>query len=397
MGVTMMPFQPQVRVGIVDGGSFGLRLEGVYDVDASEDSVCYCPTSNDCYAEVSGIKIGKDFHWQREMTQRFHGRIMIKRVNDEKSILINMLSAEEYLESVISSEMNPNAHPEFLKVHAIISRSWLLKMLRMPRIKRSQDFTSRNGEIISWTDVEAHSDYDVCADDHCQRYQGITRVNDAAIRAVRQTSGIILADDNDNIVDARFSKCCGGRSELFSSAWQNVDFDYLQPIDETYCDPAQMTHDEKEKIIHTILNDFDAETDDFFAWTTEVSASDVKRNLMTKFNVAIGDVINLKASKRGPSGRIVELLVEGSNGNIVIGKELNIRRLLSDSHLYSSAFEAEKIINDKGEIVFRLVGRGWGHGVGLCQIGAAIMAERGYSYIDILKHYYNGVKLEKIY
>jgi SpoIID/LytB domain protein len=158
-----------------------------------------------------------------------------------------------------------------------------------------------------------------------------------------------------------------------------------------------MTHDEKEKIIHTILNDFDAETDDFFAWTNEVSASDVKRNLMTKFNVAIGDVINLKASKRGPSGRIVKLLVEGSNGNIVIGKELNIRRLLSDSHLYSSAFEAEKIINDKGEIIFRLVGRGWGHGVGLCQIGAAIMAERGYSYIDILKHYYKGVKLEKIY
>lgn len=397
MGVTMMPFQPLVRVGIVDGGSFGLHLEGIYDVDASEDSVCYCPTSNECYAEVSGIRIGKNFHWQREMTQRFHGRIMIKRINDEKTILINMLPAEEYLESVISSEMNPNAHPEFLKVHAIISRSWLLKMLRMPRINCSHDFTFQNGEIISWTDVEAHRDYDVCADDHCQRYQGITRVNDAAIRAVRQTSGIILADDNDDIVDARFSKCCGGRSELFSTAWQDVDFDYLRPIDETYCDPAQMTPDEKDKIIHTILNDFDAETDDFFSWTTEVYASDVKRNLMTKFNVSIGDIININALKRGPSGRIIELVVEGSNGNIVIGKELNIRRLLSDSHLYSSAFDAEKIINDNGEIIFRLVGRGWGHGVGLCQIGAAIMAERGYSYIDILKHYYKGIKLEKIY
>lgn len=397
MGVTMMPFQPLVRVGIVDGGSFGLHLEGIYDVDASEDSVCYCPTSNECYAEVSGIRIGKNFHWQREMTQRFHGRIMIKRINDEKTILINMLPAEEYLESVISSEMNPNAHPEFLKVHAIISRSWLLKMLRMPRINCSHDFTFQNGEIISWTDVEAHRDYDVCADDHCQRYQGITRVNDAAIRAVRQTSGIILADDNDDIVDARFSKCCGGRSELFSTAWQDVDFDYLRPIDETYCDPAQMTPDEKDKIIHTILNDFDAETDDFFSWTTEVYASDVKRNLMTKFNVSIGDIININALKRGSSGRIVELVVEGSNGNIVIGKELNIRRLLSDSHLYSSAFDAEKIINDNGEIIFRLVGRGWGHGVGLCQIGAAIMAERGYSYIDILKHYYKGIKLEKIY
>lgn len=392
-----MTFQPLVRIGIADGSSFGLRLDGVYDVDASEEMICYIPTSQECYAEVSGIKIGNGFHWQREMIQKFRGRIIIKRVDNDKSILINMLPAEEYLESVISSEMNPNAHPEFLKVHAIISRTWLLNMLKKPRVKRLQNDTLLNGKIISWTDVESHSDYDVCADDHCQRYQGITRINDAAINAVRHTAGLIMVDQNGDIADARFSKCCGGRSELFSSAWQNVDYNYLQPISETYCDPSQMTIEEKSKIINTILNDFDAETNDFFTWNRIITASEIKCNLLKKFAISIGEVTDIRAHRRGPSGRIIELEVEGSNDNIVIGKELSIRRLLSDTHLYSSAFDIEKIINDEKEIIFRLNGRGWGHGVGLCQIGAAIMAERGYSYTDILKHYYNGVKLEKIY
>ena len=401
--------QPSIRVGLVDNGAFGLRLEGDYDIDCSESQICYTPWDDSCYAEVSGIKIGRDFHWQRDMVLRFKGRMMLQKRDDGSSSLINILPVEEYLRSVISSEMNPNAHPEFLKAHAIISRSWLLRMISTPRCRSSVDAEScghvkikekSDNETlirhISWTDVEAHKHYDVCCDDHCQRYQGITHINQEASDAVAQTHGLVMVDEDGQVADARFYKCCGGTTERFSSAWQDKDFHYLQSVVDPYCDPSQMTEQERQKILTTILKDYDAETTDFFTWIAKVTASQVAERLKSKFNLSVGGVVDIKPLKIGDSGRIVELIVEGADSSVVIGKELAIRKLLSDSHLYSSAFTIDRQLVEK-EIVFTLKGKGWGHGVGLCQIGAAIMAERGYSCEQILRHYYPGIKLEKRY
>lgn len=396
MNVKELKFEPLVKVGLSESGSFGLKLVGQYDIDSLEDSIHYIPTSNDSYAEVSGMNIGKEFHWQRAQVQHFKGSLLLRRLQNGQSILINLLPAELYLESVISSEMNPNSNIEFLKAHAIISRSWLMKMLDLKRDRLNRRNNTKNGRYISWTDIESHLYYDVCADDHCQRYQGISRVNEVARKAVSETRGIVMLDKDEKIVDARFSKCCGGKTELFSSVWQDMDYDYLQSLEDDFCNPYLMSIDEKQKLNNTILNDYDSETKDFFEWEVVVSSSQIRENLNEKFNINIGDILDIIPCKIGDSGRIVELLIEGSFNRIYIGKELMIRKLLSDTHLYSSAFEITKRVVHN-EILFLLKGHGWGHGVGLCQIGAAIMAERGYKYKDILDYYYKNIKLQKLY
>lgn len=385
-------FQPMVRVGLVEEGGFGLRLEGRYDINAGDDFVSYVPMSEDSYVVVDNVEIGKGFHWNRKQQQMFKGILMIRKPDEGKSMLINVLPVEKYLLSVISSEMNPESHIEFLKAHAVISRSWVMRMLSKKNKSFTDDRCSENSRVIDWTDNEKHILFDVCADDHCQRYQGIGFVNENAEKAVVETCGLVLTDAYGEICDTRFSKCCGGKTELFSSCWQPINFHYLQPVDDCFCNPSLFSDTEKLKIKTSILKGYDSETADFYRWTVDIKKEKIAENLKKYFGKSVGLVCDLQIVKRGSSGRIVELNVIGTERNIIVGKELAIRKLLSDTHLYSSDFEIEN-----HDSYFRLTGKGWGHGVGLCQIGAAIMAERGYTCEEILQYYYKGSKLTKLY
>lgn len=388
------PFEPMLRVGIVEGGGFGIRLEGKYAVSADDNVIHYQPISEDSVAEISGVEIGKEFHWNRREKQRFKGTIIVRN-DGTKSSLVNVVKLEIYLRSVISSEMNPQSHIEFLKAHTIISRSWVLRMMQRHQQFRTESsenvlHQSDCGRYISWTDVGKHSDYDVCADDHCQRYQGEGKVNEAAREAVISTRGMVLLDSNEDIVDARFSKCCGGQTEEFSACWGDSDYAYLQSVADPYCHPSR-----SKAVKHLILNDYDRPTDDYYEWRSLVSSAKISENLYRNYGLTM-QVEGLYPLKRGKSGRIVELEIFGSGQKVIIGKELAIRRLLSDSHLYSSAFDIIEQTTDAGKM-FELQGKGWGHGVGLCQIGAAVMAAEGYTYEEILRYYYKNTKIEKLY
>lgn len=342
------------------------------------------------------VTIGKGFHWERQEVQTFRG--ILRLVRDGKGICaVNILPVEDYLASVISSEMSSTASLEFLKAHAVISRSWLLAQIRKREEQQRVSCVSsdvlteyrRPGLLVKWYNHDDHVLFDVCADDHCQRYQGITKVrNPQAYEAVSQTRGMVLLHDG-RICDARFSKCCGGRLELFSSCWEDEDKAYLvskpdilydvraREVNEAFCntsDPA---------ILSQVLNNFDRETTDFYRWTVRYTREELSRLVAEKSGIDFGQILSLKPVKRGPSGRIVLLEIVGSKQTLVVGKELEIRKWLSPSHLYSSAFEVEETPTS-----FVLHGKGWGHGVGLCQIGAAVMGVLGYGYEEILGHYY---------
>ncbi len=308
------------------------------------------------------VKIGIDFHWERLEEQTFAGQLHIER--DESGYwAVNELPLEQYLESVVSSEMRAEASLEFLKAHAVIARSWALAA------------------------PKGHTLFDVCADDHCQRYQGISRItNENARRAVRETFGQVLTYGGE-ICDARYSKCCGGRTEVFETCWEDVHVPYLESVECPYCH----THD--DAILRQVLNDYDQETHDFYEWNVTYSQEELTDLVHSRLSKDIGAVTDLIPLQRGPSGRIFELEIVGTSGSITVGKELAIRRALSPTHLYSSALDVEKP-DDK---TFLLHGRGWGHGVGLCQIGAAVMGEQGFDYEHILKHYYKGIEIKQIY
>ena len=390
--IDLFTFQPSVRVGIVEDAGFGLHLQGNYDITSDENSITYMPADDDCRVIVDNVKIGINFHWSRKQRQSFRGIMMIRNEENAKSSLINIIPVEEYLKSVVSSEMNPNAHIEFLKAHAVISRSWVMRMIMRKNRNLIDDRCISSSKIIDWTDNLLHTTFDVCADDHCQRYQGDGFVNDNARKAVEETYGEVLTDDADNICDARFSKCCGGKTEQFKACWQPEDFSYLQSFIDPFCNPIEYTEDEKKKLRESILKNYDSETTDFYEWQYNVSAQKIKNNLYKYYQIDVGEIQELLPLERGDSGRIVALEIKGKEKSVVVGKELTIRKLLNDSHLLSSNFIVEKK-NDE----FILYGKGWGHGVGLCQIGAAIMAERGYSYKEILQFYYKNSKLTKLY
>lgn len=385
--------EPTVNIGLVDGEDYKLSLIGEYTTINKKGYTEYIPNNDNCYAIVDGIKIGKSFHWEKNDIQHFNG--IIREVHGIG--LINIIPAETYLKSVISSEMNPKSHIEFLKAHAIISRSWLIRQLQTNRNcdTHTPSINKIDNEIMKWTDVATHNNYDVCADDHCQRYQGMNRINHKAIEAVEATSGVVLLDSDQNIADARFSKCCGGMTEKFSSCWQDIDHPYLNPTEDRYCNPKQMSDRERRHISESILTDFDASTTDYHSWHHTITADKIAHNLRTKFGRDIGKILDMTPIKVGLSGRIFKLQLIGQNGSITIGKELSIRHLLSDSCLYSSAFTIEK--DSTNPEIFHLSGKGWGHGVGLCQIGAAIMAERGHNHQEILNFYYKGTSINKIY
>lgn len=412
--------QRRLEVGIMSGSEIEFEIisdgAGRQKVEYSQGRISYngalydelvfeAQTEATMFAEPSfilyGVTIGVDFHWERKVTQKFAGTLKFI-VDGGKVTAVNIVGVEDYLLSVISSEMKASAGLEFLKAHAVISRSWV-----MVQVEHRQSHVSRTPEpscpvsepvegaeeYIKWFDHDDHTLFDVCADDHCQRYQGLTMaVGDTVRKAVDQTWGLVLTSEG-KICDARFSKCCGGRMELFSTCWEDKDYPYLQPLPDTadcveggdvFCDTKD------EKILSQVLNDYDLETKDFYRWRTEYSRAEVSDLVRRRSGMDFGTIRDLVPVERGPSGRLKRLKVVGDKKTMIIGKELIIRRWLSDSHLKSSAFE----VHWDGDHL-TLDGSGWGHGVGLCQIGAAVMAAKGYSFDRILLHYYPGSTLER--
>ena len=403
--------EPSVKVGIVSAQKIHFSLNGAYvakgeviqgdqTVEFSEGgilwngnqyrSLTFTPQSAQSSFSLYDVTIGVNFHWERKETQVFLGTLRLV-VESDKITAINELPVESYLASVISSEMKATAGLELLKAHAVISRSWLLAQMKRREENKEQkngffSFIKKDDELIRWYDREDHTIFDVCADDHCQRYQGITKQTSKAVeQALKATRGQILCN-GDDICDARFSKCCGGVTEEFQYCWEDTPKPYLVSVEDPFCN----THD--KAVLSQVLNDYDLETNDFYRWTVEYSVDELSQLVNEKLKDDFGTITDLIPLERGKSGRIWKLKIVGTKKTFTIGKELEIRRALSESHLYSSAFDVEK--TDKG---FRLHGKGWGHGVGLCQIGAAVMGQQGYRYDEILLHYYRNAEIKKIY
>jgi SpoIID/LytB domain protein len=370
---------------------------------------------------IKDVVIGKNFHWEKKNNQRFRGSIKLI-IEDGKISVINILYVEDYLVSVISSEMSSNSSIEMLKAHAIISRSWLIAQLDKRLEARTiieYQYKQKENELIKWYDREDHENFDLCADDHCQRYQGILRiVNDAALHAIDKTRGIVLMF-NDKVCDTRYSKCCGGISESYENVWEPVvhpylssiiDYKYVADDFDTELDkeenaikwiknkPLAFCNTTNKKVLSQVLVDFDQTTTDFYRWKVEFTQEEIASLIKEKLGFDFGNILDLVPVERGNSGRIIKLKIIGDNKTLTIGKELEIRRVLSKSHLYSSAFLVKKEdVKDSIPGKFILQGAGWGHGVGLCQIGAAVMGDMGYKFDEILSHYFKDANLKKIY
>ncbi|MBP7506301.1 MAG: SpoIID/LytB domain-containing protein [Prolixibacteraceae bacterium] len=377
----------------------------------SAASINLTPVNDETTFTINKVLIGIGFHWENTETQEFEGGIILIPEEDKVRIL-NTITLEKYLKSVISSEMSAMNDINLLTAHAIISSSWLLSQISGKKTKKKiesgfAESDQFNGvtAIIKWYDREDHENFDVCADDHCQRYQGISRVISAnAIQAINNTRGIVLTYNND-ICDARFSKCCGGITEDFENVWQAVKIPYLvsgkdfipenekENTDHAFCDTTD------NEVLSQILVDFDLKTTNFYQWNTEYSQEEISSIIKKKSGIDFGDIIDFEPLKRGKSGRIIKLKIIGSKKTVIVGKELEIRKWLSENHLYSSALEIKKEFKSGSEVPvkFYFEGKGWGHGVGMCQIGAAMMSKKGYNYEQILRHYYKGTKLSKIY
>ena len=403
--------EPTVTVGIVSGEKIHFSLNTAYTakgetivghqvVEFSEGGILwngnqyreltFTPQTPQSSFSLYDVTIGVNFHWERKETQVFLGTLRLV-VESDKIVAINELPVESYLASVISSEMKATAGLELLKAHAVISRSWLLaQMQRRVESGEKRDgffsFIKKDDELIRWYDREDHTIFDVCADDHCQRYQGITKQTSKNVeQALKATRGQILCYE-DEICDARFSKCCGGVTEEYQYCWEDTPKPYLVSVEDPFCN----TND--KEILSQVLNDYDQETNDFYRWTVEYTADELSQLINEKLKDDFGTITDLIPLERGKSGRIWKLKIVGTKKTFTIGKELEIRRALSESHLYSSDFDVEK--TEKG---FRLNGKGWGHGVGLCQIGAAVMGQQGYTYDQILLHYYRNAEIKRIY
>jgi len=418
--------QPVVKVGIVSGQKIhfalngahaakGETIEGDQVVEFSEGGILwrgsqyreltFTPQDDDASFSLFDVTIGVNFHWERKETQVFLGTLRLV-VESDKITAINELPVEQYLASVISSEMKATAGLELLKAHAVISRSWLLAQIRRREDNKEKrdgffSFQKKDDELIRWYDREDHTIFDVCADDHCQRYQGITKQTSKNVElALKATRGQILcfplpegSADSYEICDTRFSKCCGGHTEEFQYCWEDTPKPYLVSVEDPFCNTSD------KAVLSQVLNDYDQETNDFYRWTVEYTADELSELVNDNLKDDFGLITDLIPLERGKSGRIWKLKIVGTKKTFTIGKELEIRRTLSRTHLYSSAFDVEKIFAADGKTVagFRLYGKGWGHGVGLCQIGAAVMGQQGYTYEQILLHYYRNAQIKKIY
>lgn len=441
--------EPMIKVGLVTGArevKFALAgrfvnadgesaREGDYTASAENGAVrlqdesvttsfMLSPTDFDsCRFTAYGVKIGIDFHWEREESQQFQGQLKLIADGDGLT-LINELPLESYLVSVISSEMSASCPTELLRAHALVSRSWLLAQLSKGASDSTPASVQSEGsgeELIRWYDRESHRDFDVCGDDHCQRYQGISKAfSQASFDAVRDTRGRVLVY-GDEICDARYSKSCGGMTEIYRAAWEDKDVPYLLSVyDVPGSDPsgyrmplsveanaeAWMTSSPPaycgvvtRELLARIVPAFDQETRDFYRWRVDYSQEELSEILHARLGVDFGRVRALEPLERGQSGRIIKLRIIGEKRKLIIGKELEIRRALSRSHLYSSAFVVRSMRGHLSDYParFTLIGAGWGHGVGLCQIGAAVMADRGHSHEEILAHYFRGATVRDLY
>ena len=437
--------EPEVKVGIVSGQKIHFSLNKPYlakgetvigeqEVEFSEggvlwngnqySSLTFHPQSADASFSLNDVTIGVNFHWERKETQTFLGTLRFV-VESDKICAINELPVEMYLESVISSEMSATSSLELLKAHAVISRSWLLAQMKKRRdVAESGNnffsFTKKEDMLIRWYDREDHTIFDVCADDHCQRYQGITKETSPHVaEAIRQTKGQVLLD-GDEICDARFSKCCGGVTEEFQYCWEDTPKNYLTAVRDIALgiestlpnltneeeaekwirfNPPAFCNTQDKRILSQVLNDYDQETVDFYRWKVTLTQEKLQQLIADRLKMDLGSILDMKSVERGTSGRISKLQIIGTEKTFTIGKELEIRRTLSDSHLLSSAFIVDKYDIDEQGVPqrFELIGAGWGHGVGLCQIGAAVMGEEGYLYDAILLHYYQGAEIKKLY
>lgn len=443
--------EPVITVGILSGkeigfsfpkefiSSDGIAICGIQQAVYRKGKICWQEKEYDelsftpqqdtsSFFELQDVTIGINFHWERKEVQRFKGELKII-VEDDRLTAINIIPIEDYLTSVISSEMSATASLELLKAHAVISRSWLLNKLKVangklkvimhPDNTANFELSTLPSQLIKWYDHEAHKNFDVCADDHCQRYQGITRTSTPqAIEAVFATRGEVLMYEGE-ICDARFSKCCGGAFEEFQNCWENVKHPYLigqrdsktetrlpDLTKEAEADkwirtsPTAFCNTHNKQVLSQVLNNYDQETTDFYRWRVCYSQQELSELIHKRSGIEFGKIIDLIPVERGTSGRLVRLKIVGTLRTLIIGKELESRRTLSSSHLYSSAFVVDKEYKeDEKEIPSRfiLTGSGWGHGVGLCQIGAAVMGEQGYKYKEILSHYYPGSAIEQQY
>ncbi len=441
--------EPNVSVGIMEAESATFTLNGPFlakgkQVDGQQQvhyddggiswngniysELLFTPDADDASFTLEDVTIGVNFHWQRKQKQTFCGRLRLI-VDENKLVIINEVPAESYLQSVISSEMSASSSLELLKAHAVVSRSWLFsQMVNRHNAEQKQgkgffSFVHKPNALIRWYDRNDHTLFDVCADDHCQRYQGITSsVLDNVKKAVQSTRGQVLMYGNE-ICDARFSKCCGGVTERYGACWEDKDLPYLQPARDTWPEealPDLTREDEAERwimsapaafcnshdgsLLRQVLNSYDQETSDFYRWHVTLSQAEVQALLKEKLGIDFGYVLRIVPVKRSVSGRLETLRIEGTLHTMTIGKELEIRRSLSPTHLYSSAF----IVRTSGTLAvegctdsvpaqFELFGAGWGHGVGMCQIGAAVMSNEGHSYERILSHYYHTAQLTPLY
>ena len=362
--------------------------------------------------DLTDVVIGIQFHWERKENQKFKGKL--KLIDEGQHLTaINILSLEDYLLSVISSEMSATSSPELLKAHAVISRSWLLAQKEKARTIHPEynALKQTDEEYLRWYDREDHIHFDVCADDHCQRYQGITKAYTPAVfEAMAATRGEVLIY-NGKICDARFSKCCGGATECFENTWEPVEHPYLKKITDTpsplptgnltlekearawiLSSPAAFCNTTDPTVLTEVLNSYDQETQHFFRWQVKYSSAELSELVKQKLGIDFGKITDLIPVERGVSGRLIRIKICGTLKTLTIGKELLIRKAFSPSHLYSSAF-----IVEKKEDKFIFYGAGWGHGVGLCQIGAAVMGTQGYSYRQILQHYFPDTEILKLY
>ena len=436
--------EPKIKVGIMSAAEVKFILDGdfhVSDTTVSGSQVAttdgksiiwnnkeytelfFEPANDEVSFWLEDVTIGVNFHWERKENQRFKGALKLI-VENGKITPINILGVEDYLLSVISSEMSATASLELLKAHAVISRSWLLAQIDKNKriVDAGEQYSAvektSDDEMIKWYDREDHINFDVCADDHCQRYQGITRASTPEVaKAIEATRGQVLMD-GANLCDARFSKCCGGVYEEFENCWEPIHYDYLaaRRDGENETDFPDLTIEENARewiltrpeahcntsdaeILSQVLNNYDQETTDFYRWEVTYTQEEISKLVKERSGMDYGNIVDLEPIARGTSGRLYKLKIVGTNKTLTIGKELEIRRTLSPSHLYSSAFVVEKGENDANGLpsTFTLKGAGWGHGVGLCQIGAAVMGAKGYNYKEILLHYFVDAEIKELY
>lgn len=338
---------------------------------------------------LKNMRIGLGFHWERKIQALLPGCIIEN--DDPQFQVVNILPVESYLECVVGSEMNPEAPLEFLKAHAVISRSWAMGKITGEHSYRNEGKIDNPDMLVKWEDTEDHCGFDVCSDDHCQRYQGIQPLSDNLREAVGSTAGLVLRASDGSLVDARFSKCCGGITELFSTCWQPEHPSCLESFEDPWCNLSDLPGTKREMILKSILKSYDLGNEGGYSWHTEVCREDIEAKLKSEFGRSVGRLRSLEIVERGESGRAKLLKLTGDEGVLTIGKELMIRRLLAPNHLYSSRIN---ILNpEEGSDIYHIDGRGWGHGVGLCQIGAARMAAEGYKFDEILEFYYPGSKI----